>query len=106
MTLRPCTAKEFRKITDDLRRVCPPPTECELKVWRTRASEVGDTDKKGRRFEIRVNTGLTKMETEDTLIHEWAHMHDWRPLHPLVKNHGPTWGCHLAMIYRLYYEVT
>ena len=44
----------------------------------------------------------TQQETEETLIHEWAHMMDWRPYHPLSGDHGPTWGVWYASVFSSY----
>jgi len=44
------------------------------------------------------------METEWTLIHEWAHMLDWRPYRPMYSDHGPTWGVHYSEVYQAFYH--
>lgn len=100
-----CTARDFRIKVDYLRALCPPPRGTSLKVFRIADVEVSDCEKDGRQFVIRVNPGLTETETEDALIHEWAHMMTWRPHHPLIQAHGPEWGVAFAMVYRSYYEV-
>ncbi len=62
----------------------------------------GTCAKDGRRFTITVRTESTQQETEETLIHEWAHMMDWRPYHPLSGDHGPTWGVWYAAVFSSY----
>jgi hypothetical protein len=44
----------------------------------------------------------TQQETEETLIHEWAHMMDWRPYHPLTGDHAATWGVWYAAVFSAY----
>ena len=58
--------------------------------------------KEGRRFTINIRHESTQQETEETLIHEWAHMMDWRPYHPLSGDHGPTWGVWYASVFSSY----
>jgi hypothetical protein len=64
----------------------------------------GWCEKKHTRFSIAISRDLSLTETEWVLIHEWAHMLDWRPHHPLIHTHGPTWGVMYATIWQRYHD--
>jgi hypothetical protein len=101
-----CTDAEFRHMVDHLRAVCPPPKGCSVEAHRVPQAKLGDCAgtcaKEGRRFTINIRHESTQQETEETLIHEWAHMMDWRPYHPLSGDHGPTWGVWYASVFSSY----
>lgn len=88
-----------------VRAVAPPPHGCSVDVRRLPLAAHGYTSKARRRFLIEIDEDLSPLETEWVLIHEWAHMLDWRPYHPLSGDHGPTWAIWQGAIYRAYYGV-
>lgn len=100
--------EEFNQWVDHLRAVSPPPPRATVEVRRVDPELLdgspGDTDKHRSKFTILIDKTLSRMETEWTLIHEWAHMKDWRPYHPLYSNHGPTWGVHYSEVYQAFYH--
>jgi hypothetical protein len=90
-----------------LRTVAPPPSGCSVKVSFVKESrmdgDLGSCEKHGRSFRISLREDLTEQETEDTLIHEWAHMLCWRPYHPLTSDHGADFGVFWAAVFRKYH---
>jgi hypothetical protein len=102
------TNSEFAEWVEHLRHVCPPPPRTKVEVRRVETEVLngfpGDTDKKREKFTILIDKALSNMETQWTLIHEWAHMMDWRPYRPLSHDHGPTWGVHYSEVYQAFYH--
>lgn len=109
VTLAYCTDGEFRQMVSHLRTVAPAPKGCSVEVHRIRAHELGEAAgecaKNGRRFHISLRQEMTLQETEETLIHEWAHMLAWKPYHPLTGDHGPEWGVCYAAAYSAYFGI-
>jgi hypothetical protein len=102
-----CSDAHFRAIVEHLRTVAPPPRGCSVSVVRVDGLECpGYTSKHRQKFTIEIQRELCHMLTEWVLIHEWAHMLDWRPYHPLTGDHGATWGVIQARVYRAFYGVT
>lgn len=106
----PCSDADFRAIVDHLKTVCPPPKRCSVSVTRVPTSEIGqdqhaDTGKSRDKFTITIDKSLTYYETEQFMIHEWAHVLAWRPYHPLSGDHGPDWGVWYSIVYRKYFGV-
>jgi hypothetical protein len=104
----PCSDTDFRAIVDHLKTVCPPPKRCSVTVTRVPTSEIdsgahADTDKVRDKFTITIDKSLTYYETEQFMIHEWAHVLAWRPYHPLSGDHGPDWGVWYSIVYRKYF---
>src|SRR5690606_15341167 len=107
MPSEPCTDEEFRAMVAHLRAVAPVPRGCSVTVHRVAdLADHGYTSKHRANFTIEVAAGMTHLETELTLIHEWAHMLAWRPHHPLSGDHGPDWGVWYALCYSRYHGVT
>lgn len=100
--------KEFNDWVDHLRATAPPPPKTTVTVRRVDPDmlkgHAGETLKRRSRFEIQIDKTLSRMETEWTLIHEWAHMLDWRPYRPMYSDHGPTWGVHYSEVYQAFYH--
>jgi len=96
------TAAEFREAVKHLQSVAGFCREYDVSFDR-----VADIDSSGDselvdatgRFKIRVWSGCTLGEMWDTLIHESAHVLDWHPYTPYVRDHGPTWGVRYAEVY-------
>jgi hypothetical protein len=105
----PCSESDFRRMVDHLKTVCPPPKSCKVTVERSLTGEMqhehGYVCKERQNFMIYIDKSLTYYECEDKLIHEWAHMLNWKPHHPLEGDHGPTWGVTFALVYRKYHGV-
>lgn len=103
----PCKAEKFRTMVDEIRAVCPPPRGCRVVFRRVPSKRIdglfGQTTIKGRRFLIEIRSDLTEQETEDTAIHEYAHVMSWRPYHPVTSDHDAAWGVAFADVYRSYH---
>lgn len=98
------SARYFRELTAEIMGRCPPPDRVTVK-WRrvkksTLGGALGDVEKKGTTFWIRVAMEQTEDGIRDACIHEYAHVVDWRPYHHWEMDHGPTWGVLYAMVYR------
>lgn len=106
---QPCSESDFRRMWEHLKIVAPPPAGTKVKVQRLPSSEMshdhGYCEKLRNVFTLTLDKGLTYYETEDKLIHEWAHMLNWKPHHPLEGDHGPTWGVEYAKVYSAYHGV-
>ena len=91
---------------EHLRAVAPPPRRCSVEVVRVPdLGDLGYTSKTRAKFLIEIDDALSPLETELILIHEWAHVLDWRPYHPFVRAHGPTWAVLRGEVYCAYYGV-
>jgi hypothetical protein len=66
---------------------------------------MGYCGKHRRTFTIEVRAGLSEYETTHVLLHEWAHMLNWRPYHPLSGDHDASWGVWYARIWQKYFSV-
>jgi hypothetical protein len=105
-----CDDNAWRRMVRHMRTVCPPPKGCRLNVRRIKAAEMegsaGTCAKDGRTFTICIRFESTEEETQETLVHEWAHMMAWRPYHPLCGDHGPDWGVWYSVAYRAFHGLT
>jgi hypothetical protein len=105
-----CTSDTFRAMCDELRATCPPPKGLQVEFRRVPPKRIdgcfGNTTFKGRRFLVEVRSDLTQQETEDTVIHEYAHVMSWRPYHPITSDHDAIWGVAFAQVYRAYNGAT
>jgi hypothetical protein len=105
-----CTSAAFRTICEEVRATCPPPKGTSVVFRRVPSKRIdgmfGNTTLKGRRFLIEVRSDLTQQETEDTTLHEYAHVMSWRPYHPVTSDHDATWGVAFAQVYRAYNGAT
>jgi len=102
-----CDEQEFRRMVDHLQTMCPPPKRCRVSVRRLPSEEMseeyGYVLKERDKFEIYIDKGLTEYETENVLLHEWAHMLAWQPYHPLMGDHSANWGVWYALVWRKYH---
>lgn len=64
-----------------------------------------DISKARAAFRINIGDDLTDIETDDALVHEWAHMMTWAPYHPLSQDHDEVWGVWYARILRAYMRI-
>lgn len=105
-----CTDAEFWGIANHIRNLCPPPARTSVKVERVARKldefeSLGETHKNRSVFTVKIARDLTRQETEDTMIHEWAHVLSWRPYHPVDGDHDAVWGISFATVYRQFYGV-
>lgn len=109
------TEQDFRRTLQALREECPTSMGHPVRVRRT--SRVGPSFgwSKLRRHEdvflivlrTRIHdfaTGrvrnVTRDELRDTLLHEWAHVMSWTPVHPSLADHDATWGVNYSKTYQ------
>lgn len=59
----------------------------------------GDSDFRGRRFYIRINSRKPYSERIDTILHEWAHVLTWFGA-GRAEDHSDEWGLWYAKLYR------
>tara|TARA_R100000458_G_C8278175_1_gene254049 strand:- start:1648 stop:1995 length:348 start_codon:yes stop_codon:yes gene_type:complete len=104
------TKKEWREAVTILRHECPPHYPVKARRVKVPDDIYGDTDlkelKNGKRFfMIRVSQELSKAETLEVLVHEWAHAISWTSGHGRIRDHGAEWGLAYASAYRAIYQV-
>lgn len=102
----PCSAKRFRAICDEIRALCPTPRGMRVKFRRvspTKLDLLGNTTQRGRTVSIEISSNLTETETEDTVLHEYAHVLSWRPFHAITSDHDAHWGIAFSDVYRAYH---
>lgn len=109
MTQR-CTAREWDAIVKRVITSACLPRDYHVEVVRTDLSDAlgyaEAIDLETGRFKIEIETDLTEEHTVDVLIHEIAHVLDWRPFTALSCDHGPTFWIHVGEVYRRYHQVT
>lgn len=106
-----CTSREFAFIVTELRAALQPPSSHRVSFKRLPPShslldgEAAYTVKEGRVFTVYVSSGLTKLETIDAVLHEYAHVRSWRPSHPFM-HHDAQFGLAYAENYRAFHGVS
>lgn len=102
-----CEEADFRRMVDHLQTMAPPPKRCRVSVKRLPAEEMseeyGYVLKERDKFEIFLDKSMTEYETENVLLHEWAHMLAWQPYHPLMGDHSANWGVWYSLVWRKYH---
>lgn len=102
MTPPPVAAADFRRMVARLRAILPVPRR-QVTVRRQPSPRMhqhlvhGHTQEQGRGMVITLEVALSPAETEDTLIHEWAHAFSGD------FTHGPQWGLAYARAYRAFH---
>lgn len=103
---KPCSAERFRELVEEVRSVYPPPRGTRIVFRRLSSRQMdglfGVTTQKSRTFKIEIRSDLTFQETEDCVLHEYAHVLTWRPYHPITSDHDAAWGVAFAELYRAY----
>lgn len=111
-----CTRAEWDEIKSKARSMFPaPPGWKFVYVWADLGDDChGDCRRNfdRRTFTIRVARFMSRLQTEEVLIHEVAHAYDWPAfgrddaggLLPNYKSHGPGWGVWYAGCYCTWYE--
>ena len=66
-----------------------------------------DTHYCGKRyFTIRIHRDVNEQQAIELLVHEFAHILDWKPSTPwscsLYEDHGISWGRKYSIVYRSY----
>lgn len=106
-----CTEGEWREISRKFRACIPPP---EGYIWRLIFSKSlhddwGKCDRKDGRagrpgtIYIRITRGMSKSETEETLLHEAAHAFDMWTHHAWAGDHSDTFWLWMGRLYRRYH---
>lgn len=103
------TVEDFKEAVDQIRTVCPPPKGTKVSFKRVSQEDLGeslgDCEKYRSTFTVRVSRDISRDLMEWVLIHEMAHVYDWRPATPNDEPHGPTMGVYWAMVYQKFYGV-
>ena len=108
---RRCSKQQFEEIVKSALSVVPLSNEYEVKFERRtldpeeKPGWVECVDQDSAKFKVVVGNRATVGEATEIIIHEMAHILDWKPYTPWTQNHGPTWGVHYAEIYRAYFQV-
>lgn len=106
---RRCTARQWDGIVRDVLTAAALPHDFHVDVKRIRGldalgyAEALDLDT--GRFRVEVNEDLSRDHAPEILIHELAHVLDWRPATPFTCNHGPTFWIYFGEIWRRYHQV-
>lgn len=108
----PVTRAELDAMVRRLKKVAPLWGESRVRVSLTSKlaedCNWGDCDWDGHElYRIRIFSGLTRLEAEFCLLHEWAHaLHQPWDQHQLCPgDHNDIWGGWYARVYRAYHEV-
>ena len=109
MNLKPCSDAEFKALVKGVRAVTPLPQSIRVQFSRKPQSEMEGTagycTKNNRTFKVVISERLSHEHTAEVLIHEVAHVLDWRPYHPWLCDHGPTFWVHYGMLWTAYHQV-
>lgn len=106
---RRVTDSQWRTIVRDVAVAATIPRDFHVDVVRVRGldalgyAEAIDLDT--GRFRIEINEDLSYDHAAEVLIHEYAHVLDWRPATPFTCNHGPTFWIHFGEIWGRYHQV-
>jgi hypothetical protein len=63
--------------------------------------------RRGKLFEIRINSSINEDMAIESLIHEYAHALSWSHLNDKMEEeelswHGPAWGVAYSQVYQVY----
>ena len=109
MNLKPCTDAEFKALVKSLRAVTPLPQSIRVQFSRKPQNEMEGTagycTKNNLTFKVDISERLSHEHTAEVLIHEVAHVLDWRPYHPWLCDHGATFWIHYGMLWTAYHQV-
>lgn len=109
MKLDACSDAEFRAIVNGTRQITPFPRGIRVVYQRRPHEEMegafGYTEKNRRTFTITISKSLTYEGTVETVLHETAHVLDWRPYHPWTTHHGPTFWVMFGELYCAFHQV-
>lgn len=106
-----CTKAEWTEIKRDLLAVTAMPANYSITIYRRRLAPglygTAQLVNEGRaRFRVEVSDELSAAHSAEVLIHELAHVLDWRPTTPWTTDHGPTFWIHVGEIWRRYHRVS
>lgn len=107
---RRCTKTEWDCIVEAVVRAAAFPRDFHVEIVRVRNLGAHGTadgvDLETGRFRIEIDMDMTAAHTADILIHEVAHVLDWRPLTPFTRDHGPTFWIYFGEVWCRYRGVT
>lgn len=88
---------DFRRLTNMLKKAFP---EYKVSVRRSKMpnGDIGDCDKKGKNFFIRIDRFRSEDEQFLILVHEFAHVFAWDD----PEDHGKKWGKAYSDCYKIY----
>lgn len=103
------TRAELAAMARKLRERASPSKPVRVKLSRAIPdSDWADTDyhQGSDSYTVRIREGLTALEAELCLLHEWAHvLAPWDPHTLSPGDHDEVWGAWAARIFRVYFEV-
>jgi len=106
---RRCTARQWDEVVRGVTAAAALSKDYKVTVRRTALEGAyGLTDALDiytGRFVIDVEEDLTEPHAAEILIHEFAHVLDWRLSTEWVENHGPTFWIYFGQIWRRYHQV-
>ncbi len=106
-----CTAKEWEEIVAGVQAILPLSNEYEVSIERKKISDgpmegyCQCLDADSAKFRVVVSSDVSSSHATEILIHELAHLMDWKPYTPWTMNHGPTFWIHYGELYRAYHQV-
>ena len=107
---RRCTVAEWRGIVDRVTLTAGFPRDYHVEIVRVPNLEhhgfAADVDLETGHFKIEIDVDMTAAHTADILMHEVAHVLDWRPLTPFTRDHGPTFWIHFGEVWCRYHQTT
>ena len=109
--MRRCTERQWKEIVEEMRAVLPLSNDYEVSIERKRLTDTvvegwcECLDHESAKFRVVVSKDVTPSHATEILIHELAHLLDWKPYTPWTTNHGATFWIHYGEIYRAYHQV-
>ena len=104
---RRCSVRDWTAIVDRVTHAAGFPRDYHVVIERAPlvdcfgTAEAVDIDT--GHFRLVVHIDLTEPHAADILIHEVAHVLDWRPLTPFTRDHGPTFWIYLGEVWCRYH---
>ncbi len=106
------TEREWDSLVEGMLAVLPLSQDYEIRFERKSfppGSEIEGwcecLDVESAKFVIGVSKDVSLSHATEILIHELAHLLDWKPYTPWTANHGATFWIYYGEIYRAYHQV-
>lgn len=107
--MKACTKSEWREICDQFRACVPAPEGWRWSIRRVSKlppGQTGDCSRGTKIITIKVLSGMSWMETVDTLLHEAAHGFDRWDHHGWSGDHSDTFFIWFGRLYRRFHGVS
>lgn len=96
-------AQKWKKLIVWLRKNFSPHLQCYIRTISLK-NLCGQTERKEKKFLIKIHKNQCFALRIDTLIHEWAHALVWFGAETNNEDHSAEWGIQYAKIYRTFLE--